>query len=207
VALGNPGLDAETIDTYELAFDWQPTGAVRSRFNLYYYEMDDILRFVPDPLPATSATAQNTGEQTGYGLEWEIAWELSRELQLQANYAYQNSTDEVADDDVGFAPTHQLYGRADWQFRDHWNFNTQLNWVMGRKRSSVDLRPEVDDYLTVDLTLRGKQLMDNWGVALSVRNLFNEGVREPSNESGLIPDDLPQAGRSFFVELQRELTL
>ncbi|MCG2634773.1 MAG: TonB-dependent receptor, partial [Gammaproteobacteria bacterium] len=188
VALGNPDLDAETIDTYELAFDWRPREAVQSRLNVYYYEMADILRFVQDPLPATSATAQNTGEQTGYGLEWEVVWELARDLQLHANYAYQKSTDEAVDDDVGFAPTHQIYGRADWQFRENWNFDTQLNWVADRKRSNADPRSsEVDDFITVDLTLRGDDLIDDWGLSLSVRNLFDEDVREPSNETGLIP--------------------
>jgi iron complex outermembrane receptor protein len=166
--------------------------------------MDDIIRFVPDPPPATSATAQNTGRQTGYGLEAEIAWQASRRLRLSGNYAYQKSTDKAAHDDVGFAPTHLTYVRADWTFSPQWSLSGQALGVFDRKRAPGDGRPKVGDYLSCDLTLRGQRLFgDDWGVRLSVRNLFNSDVREPS-ASALIPNDLPMAGRNMFIEISKQ---
>ncbi len=201
--IGNESLDPETIDTYELGFDWDAGRGVHAAVNVFYYRMDDIIRFAPDAAPATSATAQNTDKQTGYGLEAEIAWQAARRLRLSGNYAYQKSTDEAADDDVGFAPTHLAYARADWTFTPQWSLSSQAVGVFDRKRPPGDARSKVDDYVSFDLTLRGQRLFgDDWGVRLSARNLFNSDVREPS-ASALIPNDLPMAGRNVFLELSK----
>ena len=202
--IGNPSLDPETIDTVELGLDWDAGRGLRTAMNVFYYRMDDIIRFVPDPAPATGATAQNTGRQTGYGLEAEIAWQAARRLRLSGNYAYQKSTDKAAHDDVGFAPTHLTYARADWTFSPQWSLSGQAVGVFDRKRAPGDGRPKVGDYLSCDLTLRGQHVFgDDWGMRLSVRNLFNSDVREPS-ASALIPNDLPLAGRTMFIEISKQ---
>ena len=201
--LGNSSLDPETIDTVELGFDWDAGRGIRAAMNVFYYRMDDIIRLAPDPAPLTSTSAQNTGKQTGYGLEAELSWQASRRLRLSGNYAYQKSTDKDADDDVGFAPTHLAYARADWTFTPQWSVSSQATGVFDRKRAPGDTRSQVDDYVSFDLTLRGQQLFgDDWGMRLSARNLFNGNVREPS-ASALIPNDLPMAGRNVFLELSK----
>lgn len=207
VALGNPDLDPETIDTYEVAFDWRPLSGLHGGLNLFYYQMDDIVQFVPDPAVG-KAMAENTGQRTGHGLEWEMDWRIAPTLGLMANYALQRSRDKEADHAVGFAPTHQLYARLDWALRQNWNLDFQGNWVRGRKRAAGDPRSDVDDYATFDLTLRGERVFGHWGVAASVRNLFDTDAREPSLGpavgSGLppsIPGDLPLAGRTAYLEL------
>lgn len=201
--IGNSSLDPETIDTVELGLDWDAGRGLRAAFNVFYYQMDDIIRFAPDPAPATSATAQNTGKQTGYGLEAELAWQATQRLRLSGNYAYQHSTDDAADDDVGFAPSHLAYLRTDWAMAPQWTLSGQATGVFDRKRAPGDLRQKIDDYVTVDLTVRGQELFnDGWGVRISARNLFNSDVREPSG-SALIPNDLPMAGRNVFFEISK----
>lgn len=201
--IGNSSLDPETIDTLELGFDWDAGRGVRAAMNVFYYRMDDIIRFAPDAAPATTTTAQNTGKQTGYGLEAELAWQASRRVRLSGNYAYQKSTDEEANDDVGFAPSHLAYLRSDFALAPQWTLSGQATGVFDRKRGPGDNRSKVDDYVSFDLTLRGQKLFgDDWGMRLSARNLFNSNVREPS-ASNLIPKDLPMAGRNVFLELSK----
>ena len=201
--IGNASLDPETIDTVELGLDWDAGRGLRAAINVFYYRMDDIIRFAPDPAPATSSTAQNTGRQTGYGLEAELAWQASRRLRVSGNYAYQHSTDDAADDDVGFAPSHLAYLRTDWAMAPQWTLSGQATGVFDRKRAPGDLRQKIDDYVTVDLTVRGQELFnDGWGVRISARNLFNSDIREPSG-SALIPNDLPMAGRNVFFEISK----
>ena len=77
--LGNPNLDPETIQTLELAFDYRPADTLQLGLNLFGYQWDNIIRFVPDP-GAPSRTAQNTGKQMGYGLELEADWRPTRTL-------------------------------------------------------------------------------------------------------------------------------
>lgn len=206
---GNPDLKPETINTVELAFDYHPQTSVGAKMNLYWYLYEDIIRPVADNPPVTR-TFQNAGDQTGYGIELETRWDVLENLRLTANYAFQYSEDDSTGSDVGFAPSHQLYARADWQFLPDWNFNVQSNWVGQRKRPRSDRRPQVADYLTFDMTLRGDNILENWGVSASVWNLFDADVREPSPPfdnpaSSLVPGDFPMAGRSFYFELRYKL--
>ena len=83
-----------------------------------------------------------------------------------------------------------------------------MTWVGKQKRAATDSRPALDDYTTVDVTLRKRDVLQNLSLALSVRNLTDTDVREPSPGPGptlpvpAIPDDFPMAGRSLWVEGQ-----
>lgn len=203
VALGNPNLKPESIESVELAFAWQPAGTVQTNLNLFRYQMKDILRFVQNP--DNSFTAQNAGRQHGQGIEVELAWEARTNLRLSGNYAQQRSIDETTDQDAGNAPQHHIYARADWRFMPSWTLNTQLNYIAGRKREPTDTRPAIADYHTVDLTLRNQKHSGDWDFAFTVRNLFNADAREPSPAPGLIPNDLPLAPREYRFELSHQL--
>ena len=196
VAIGNPDLDPETIDTYELAFNYTASEDLRLGFNVFYYNMKDIIRFNP-------TTANNTGEQTGHGLEFEVNWKASKNLSINGNYAYQSSEDKGTNSDAADAPQQQLYVRANYKLSPVWSINSQLNHVMDRQRAATDLRTDIDDYTIVDLTLRAKQFARGYEFAISARNFFDENAKEPSLAPGVIPNDLPLAGRGLFVELRK----
>ena len=203
VAIGNPELDPETIDTIEIALNVQHTPDLSTGLSLFHYKMSDIIRLVLDnPTSPTTSTStyQNTGNQTGHGFELEATWDVRKDFTLKGNFAFQDSKDEDTNSDAANAPQKQLYVRADWEFKRDWNLDGQANWVADRKRAAGDTRPEVDDYTTVDVTLRYKPENSPWEFALSGRNIFDEDVREPSPAPGLIPNDLPLAGSSYFVE-------
>ncbi len=196
VALGNPSLKPEAIDTVELAFDYQPTGDVTTRFNVFRYEMKDIIRFVP------GAPAVNRGGQDGHGLEWELRWAASRSVDVKANYAWQRSTDNLTDQAVAGAPGQQLYAQADWRFLPGWHINTQVKHIMDRVRAVGDSRPSVPDYTLVNVTLRRKEIARAWDVALLAHNLLNADAREPSPAPGFIRYDLPLPGRTVYLEVR-----
>lgn len=61
-----------------------------------------------------------------------------------------------------------------------------------------DKRKKIENYETVDITLRGEQIMGHLNLAASVRNVFNKHAREPSVPA--LPDHIPTPGRSFYVE-------
>ena len=204
VAIGNPDLDPETMDSLELAFDYMPHESVSLALNLFAYRWDDIIEFVPDA-SAGGSQARNSGEQHSYGLELDADWRPLSGLRLLGNYALQKSTDEETHQNAGNAPIHHLYVRADWDFLPNWQLNGQLNWVGSRKRVAGDDRDDIDDYSIVDLNIRRKGRNDKWEVALLLKNLFDTDAREPSlagNPVAPIPNDLPLPGRSVFGELR-----
>jgi len=208
VLLGNPSLDPETIDTIELAFDYHPTQDIVTTLNIFRYEISDIIRFVSGSGPAGEATAQNTGDQDGYGLEWEIDWKVNAKLDLLTNYAFQKSTDKDTNSDVANAPQQQIYVRSDWEFIPDWHLNTQVNWVGSRKRAFGDTRDDIDDFTTVDLSLRHSLRSIPLAISLTVRNLFDEDAREPSlngTQGPAITNDLPLPGIHGFISIESRI--
>lgn len=199
VARGNASLKPETIDTLEMAFDYQPTGDVTTRFNVYRYEMRDVIRFV------AGAPAVNSGGQDGHGLEWELRWAASRALDVKANYVWQRATDILTDRAVPAVPRQQLYAQADWRFLPDWQWNIQVKHIMDRVRAPGDSRPPVSDYTLVNMTLRRNEIARAWDVALLVHNLLNADAREPSPAPGFIRYDLPLPGRSVYLEVRYRL--
>ena len=202
IGLGNPDLEPETMDTLELAFDYRPTVDLRLAANLFAYDIEGLIEFVPDPGEATT-TSQNARDQKGHGAELESDWHASETLRLRANLAWQDSEDKDSGQPVPNAPRLQAYADADWEFLPDWTINGQWFWVGQRKRAEGDPRPEVDDYSIVNLTLRRKRFLDHLDLALAVRNLFDEDVREPATTA--IPDDYPMKGREAWVELRLNL--
>lgn len=200
VALGNPQLEPQTIDTVEVAFDYRPVGDWRGSLNLYAYRMKDIIRLVPDSQLLTSFTHQNSGEQDGYGMELEASWDVTKDFSLKGNLALLRAEDTGTGADAANVPGSQLYLQADWVIAPGWSANANVNWVMGRSRPLGDTRADLDDYAIANLTLRHKWDED-LDFAFSVRNIFDEDAREPGPSTGTIPNDLPLAGRSAFVEL------
>ncbi|WP_292571733.1 TonB-dependent receptor [Methylomonas sp.] len=201
--LGNPALKPETMQNIELGFDYRPADSLRLGLNFFGYWWKDIIRFVPDS-NATTSMARNAGTQQGYGTELEAEWQATDTLKIVGNYAYQRNRDEALDHDAGYAPHHQVYLRANWEFLPDWSVSPQAKWIIGRARSFGDTRQPVADYTWVDLTLRRHNILEHVEVAFSVRNLFDVSAREPSlagNPQAAIPNDLPLASRHFYGEV------
>jgi len=209
LVLGNSELDPEELKSYELAFDYRPIHDLVFNLNMFYYEWEDIIQFVPGSGPMAESQAQNAGEQTGHGLEFEVTWQALRDLELTSNFSWQKSEDKNLDADAAYSPEKQLYMAANWKPAELWNINVQANWVMDRNRAAGadDFRSDVDNYALVDLTIRRKSLWDHVDIALIVKNLFDEDAREPSLAGGVgspvpIENDLPLAGQQILGEIR-----
>lgn len=205
VALGNPNVKPEMVDTWELAFDYRATENAHLALNLFKYKVTDKIQLVLVP-GGTSKMAQNAGSLDGQGLEVEARWKMTKRSSLLVNYAFQEVTEET-DHNLGFTPQHSAYLRTDWLVMPNWFLDTQVRWIAERQRSFIDERPPIDDYTTVDLTLRYKDIKQgHWNFAAGIRNLFDADAREPSfpSASGAvnIPNDFPLAGRNYFLELR-----
>ena len=200
IYLGNPDLDPEIIDTYEAAFSYTLSPDIQYTANVFYYKIKDLMTLAA--VNTNQKQWQNVEKRTGYGTEFEINYSVLSNLKFLANYAYQKSEDDKTNSDVGEAPNHQIYARGEWEFMPRWHLQTQVNWVGKQKRAFGDARPDLDDYTTVDLTLRKLALINSLDLTLSVHNLFDEDVYEASpGPAAEIPGDFPMPGRSVYGEL------
>ncbi len=205
VGLGNSdNVDPETIDTFEVAFDYQPTFDTRIGVSVFNYNARDLIRFVPDSNGLT-ATAANTAGQDGHGFELELDSHLTPALDLRTHYAYQCSTDRETDAQAAFSPEHQAYVQLRWRPVNLWEVSTQVKWVGERVREPGDLRDPLEGYALLDGALTRTGARGQWSLQLSLLNLLDTDAREPSPmEPGvpggaLIPDDYPLAGRAVFL--------
>ena len=81
------------------------------------------------------------------------------------------------------------------------NANLQTFVSGPRPREDGDTRHDLPSYALVNLTLIGRNFIDNFEIKGSVFNLFDKGYDDPA-PMGTVPTDYPQPGRSFIVELR-----
>lgn len=151
--------------------------------NLFGFEQRDIIRAVP-VAGLTTSQFRNSGEHTIHGIEVEGRWQATSSLRLYGNF-----TVRTQDDDNFRAfdePDQDAYLRADWGFRNSWNWNLQTSWIGERSRPANDPREPMDDYFLTDTTIR-YSLPKKWEFAASIRNLFDVDAREYTARSTSVP--------------------
>jgi len=192
VALGNPNLEPETIDTWEASLHHQlhPT---------FHYSLTGFTYRIKDSIVYLDSMAQNAGSRKGHGGELEASWQPLTSLRIAANYSYQKSIDQLTNANAGEAPNHEAYLRTEWSPASQWLWTTELLWVGKQPRAASDPRPDLQDYTSLNLALTRRQLWQHLDLMLSARNLFDANIREPS-PSPSVPNDYPQAGRSLILE-------
>jgi outer membrane receptor for ferrienterochelin and colicins len=195
VGNGNPDVDPETIDTYEVAFDYFPNEQLRSVINFYYYDAKDII-------DAAGTSIDNVGQQKGYGSELEVNFQATSELTLQADYAYRHTEVDNTGHAAADAPKYLAHAGANWSFAANWYADAQVFWVAERKRLATDTRKDVPNYSMVNASI-GYQMEKNLKLSSGVRNLFDKDIYEPSPASGLGEmDDYKMPGRYLYAELR-----
>lgn len=197
VALGNPDIDPETIDTAELVFNYNPTVKVATKINFFAYKAHGIIDFVPS-LQGTQV-AQNALDQTGYGAEFEVDWELNSTITVGANYAYQMSKNDDTGSQIPYAPVHQASAFGTLKFLSQWSLYSEINWIGKRRRDALDNRPDVSDYALVNANIRRSNVMDMFDFSVTVRNIFDKKAYEPGPIE--LSDDYVLEGRSIWAEI------
>ena len=205
VALGNPNVKPETLDSYELAFTHNVSADLLYTANVYHYRINDLITFVPSSLGTIQA--KNSGSRRGNGLELEADYTPIDNIRLLLNFSVQRAEDESTAHPVGEAPEREAYARSEWTLRPGWQLAGQLTWNGKQKRAAGDSRAPVAATTVVDLTLRRHDVIAGLDLAASVHNLLDENVREPSPGPGpafpftAVPGDFPMAGRSVYGEV------
>jgi len=189
----NANLEPESSETIDLSFSYTAKKNLQLSINLFLFEQTDIIAAVDVGLNKNQF--QNIGDHTIKGVELEARWQASKNINLSANYTQREQDD--SDFRAVQEADQEAYVRTDWVFSPNWNWNVQANWIGQRERPSTDDRSHVEAYVVTDTTLRFA-VSDNWELAASVRNLFDESAREYTGRS--ITDDLPLPGRNAYVE-------
>jgi len=196
LSLGNPDLDPETIDTYEVIFEYR--APLYTKLNLYYYEAQDLITYVDDP-GATSKSAQNQAAINAYGLELDLSYNINEKVNLSGNYAFVHAEYDDTKRKVEDIVPHQVFAQLEYKPANDWNVNTQFFYFSKRERLETDTRDKLDADTLVNLSVTKNNLIKNLDAVVAVRNLFDSDYREPSD--GKIAEDYPMEGFNIFAEL------
>jgi outer membrane receptor protein involved in Fe transport len=83
------------------------------------------------------------------------------------------------------------------------NLNVSCHIEDGFRRNVGDSRDDMAGYAVVNTTLIAKKFLkgyENLEVRGSIYNLFDKDYTSPEDPS--LPDDMPQPGRNFFIEVK-----
>ncbi len=197
VSVGNPNLDPEKINTFEVGLGYNFTEHIRGNLNYFFNRIRD--RIQKDS--QSPRLDQNQGGARIKGIEAELKADLGNDNYAYANYTFQDAEETRNRDRLAFVPVHKANVGVNvglWKYANA-NMNTFISGP--RPRENGDDRRDMPSYTLTNLTLIGRNFIDNFEIRGSIFNLFNKGYDDPSSMD-TVPTDYPQQGRSFRIELQ-----
>ncbi|KHE94042.1 Colicin I receptor precursor [Candidatus Brocadiaceae bacterium S225] len=200
VYVGNPNLDPEKINTFEIGLGYNFTKHISANINYFFNRIRDRIVLVENSgidRPENSAGARIKG------LETELKADLGHDNYLYANYTFQKAEETRGRERLPFTPEHKANFGLNVGF---WKYaNANLNtFVSGpRPREDGDIRGNLPSYALVNLTLIGRNFIDNFEIRGSVFNLSDKSYDDPAPKD-TVSTDYPQQGRSFMFELRYE---
>ena len=194
--IGNPNLNPEKIQTYELVYEQGLPANLQLTLNGYYYHIDDLINQV-EAAPG-SFQFQNTGEANAKGVEAELEWRPPCGGRARASYALQRAEDAATGDALINSPQHLAkFNLLVPLWRDKVFTGVEVQYA-SRVKTLSDAH--ADEFCIVNWTLFSQRLIKGVEMSASLYNLFDTRYAFPGGP-GHIQDRLWQDGRSFRVKL------
>jgi iron complex outermembrane receptor protein len=198
--VGNPDLDAETIDTYEISLGAEFSSSLSGRVTFFHNEGDDIVDQFRD---FNFEKYKNHSKMRSQGFEVEARYDLGRGSYLALNYTYQRWMSPHTKERNWWAPKHLGNVMANIRLSKYLNFFAACHIEDGFRRDRGDTRDDMSGFAVVNTTLIAQKFLKEYeGLELrgSVYNLFDKDYTNP--EVPALPNDMPQPGRNFIVEVK-----
>ena len=194
---GNPQLNPERVDAFEAAYIKKITSDSHLQANLFYLmNKDQISNSTTDP------EFKNLVDTDIHGLELEYKGNLTQNDQLYVNYSYVEGKDN-RNVSLSNVAHHLAKGYYIFNFNDSFSISTVVKHVGAKRRVSGDDRSKVKAYSTLDASLRYENLKHDYSLTASLKNIFDEDVRYPS-QPNTYNEDYRQEGRNFLVAFTKE---
>jgi len=199
VKIGNPSLDPEKINTFEIGLGYHFTKHMRASMNYFYNRIRD--KIILDT--GSPKQFQNGGGSRIQGIEAEWKADFGNDNYVFANYTFQDAEDTRNRNRLPDVPVHSGNIGINAGLCEYANANLTTLFSGPRPREDGDTRRDIPAQALVNMTLIGKNFVDNFEVRGSVFNLFDKRYYDPSPQD-TVPTDYPQQGRSFIIELRFE---
>ena len=209
VVSGNPDIESEFIDTYELGYIYND-GITIGRVTAFYTDLHDLIVVDTSVLPPVYI---NSGELHVMGVELEYSRKLGRDLKFDGNLTFTEAENEELEKRVPDVASVLFNGGLIYRLSPQYNVAGQYRYVGKRNRAPNDPREDLAAYQTLDVTVTAKDLfggnvLRNLAVRGGVKNIFDADVVYPAsltNFGGSIipsyPEDYPRPGREYWLQM------
>lgn len=191
--LGNPLVDPETVDTYEIGAalqheSWHLDG------NLYYSHYKNLITRL-----AGNPQTVNIGSETLKGFETELRVDARKGLYGSLSYTWQTGRSSLSSGNLPNVPTQiiKLSGDAPLPMDAH--IHADLHWISAQQRAAGDTRPPLPATWLADLAIRAGNPSDGLSMSFVVNNIFNHTVYSPV--ANPTQSDIPFHDRDWFLNL------
>jgi iron complex outermembrane receptor protein len=197
---GNPELDPEIVNTYEVSVGAEFTDTFSGRVTGFLNDIKDSLNLVP---VEGQQIFQNKDKIRSQGIETEVKYDFGKGTYLAANYTYQDVKNRNTDERYLFAPEHKGNVLANVRLSKYFNLYTNLYFQGKYARPEGDDREDLSGFGIVNVTLIARNFFKGLEVRGSVYNLLDTSYDYVQTQDTL-PGDFPQPERNFMVELRYE---
>ena len=190
--VGNPLIEPETTDTFELSYLYRDDYRM-GRITLFYSNLDELIS-------AGGGTYSNTGSTKISGVEIEMEHELTARLKLDGNLSYSHSRNSLTGEPI--PDVAEWLGDLGIIYEPNRDMaiNVQYGYVGKRNRAVTDTREKLSAYNTVDTTISLYHVFTE-GLTLraGIKNILDEDVYYASPVN-LYPEDYPGPGREWWAK-------
>ena len=194
--IGNPNLQPEKIQTYELVYEQGLPANLKLTLSGEYYHIDDLINQVnvtPDSL-----MFRNTGQANAKGVEAELEWRAPCGVLARVSYSLQRAEDAETGNSLINSP--QSLVKCNllvplWRDKIFTGVELQYN-----SRVKTLAGANADEFCVVNWTLFSQNLFKGVKLSASLYNVFDAHYAFPGGP-GHTEDVLWQDGRSFRVKL------
>lgn len=201
--LGNPDLNPEIVDTYEVSLGAQFTRSFDGRLTAFRNEIKDNIGSFRQQ-QTTQNVFENKDKIRSQGIELEMKYAFTEGTYLSMNYTYQDAINLDTDERFTNIPRHKGNVMFNYQFNEMVNFYVDYHFQKGYSRQTGDPRDDNEGFDLYNTTLIVRDFWDAlYGLELrgSIYNIFNEKYTTPYSV-GSLPIDLPMPGQSFIFEVR-----
>lgn len=188
---GDPSLDDEKMDAYELGWRTRPSDRMLIELSLYHYNTQNAI-FSGPPVYSTSNVKTTGGELT-------FDYRPSKKWHLNGGYSYSRGKKDSAPQ--GDFPESMASVASQIALSDNLTFTQGLYYTGERIISSAYNPIPIDDYLRLDLGLLW-QTKNNWEIGLFGRDLLDSG--HPENMYNDLDVEPGRVERTFLLSFYKK---
>lgn len=191
--LGNGNIKPETLDSFELAADWQ-SGDVHLHATVFRSDVHDLItyRLLQVIGPRRIYQYDNVDKARISGIETGFGWDINAAWSWQGGLTLLDTEDRITGEALEYRPETSLSTHVDWTGRDGWSARVGTQRI-GKQHSS---QGELPAYMLWNASV-GRDIGAHLKLRLALENLGNVRLAEKSPLFGYA-----ERGRTVSLDLR-----